>query len=187
MVPIRFVGDGGERTPFNVALSSLPKAAELANIYFPTVNANPADGGKTFLGLFPTTVECPACRGDLEDKFDKRPERGAILLSVSVDGVHFAPPLPLVWAFPNGGEINDHSVDGLVRVGDTVYFYVHHGVPGTLVHLCPRFQPKEKPPSTIVRYALNVDALAKYTEDAVALLSDLAPDDTFLVNASGIF
>lgn len=170
-------------------LSDLARSAALANIYFPTVNANPVDGGKTLLGLFPTSVEIPSLAEAEGELFDKYPERGAMLLAVSVDGVRFSPPVALVSAFPNGGEINDHAVDGLVERGDAIFFYVHAGVPGTLAHLCPRFRPTgdAKPTSRLVRYALRRRSLLRYTRDAVARLRAAPPDDAYHVNASGIF
>ena len=146
------------------------------------------DGGRTLLALFPTAVEVPHLRAPGE-LFDKYPERGAHLLAVSLDGVRFSAPVAVVAAFPNGGEINDHAVDGFVARGDRVFFYVHAGVPGTLTHLCPRWRPRgdRRPVSRLVRFALRKRALLRYTRDAVARLKEAPPDAPYEVNASGIF
>jgi len=117
---VRFSADD---VAFARTLANLTTAARLADIYFPTVSANPVDGGRTLLGLFATAVE----REDLESSVHDRgrsPEVGAILLSVSVDAIHWAPPVALVSVFPNRGELNDHAVDGFVRAGPRVFFYV---------------------------------------------------------------
>ena len=200
MVPIRFLSrDPATDTratnlwskhddAYAIPLSNLSAAADYANIYYPTVNANPIDGGRTLIAIFPTAVEQPDLFHRDGELFDKYPEKAAMLLSVTVDGVHFAPPLALVSAYPNGGEINDHAVDGVVRVGNHVFFYVHTGVPGTLTHLCPRWMPKgdDLPDSRLVKYALNIKALTRYTRDAVRRLKAAPPDDAFLADANGI-
>jgi hypothetical protein len=193
--PIRFLTATGKTrdvrfsdddSAFARALANLTTAARVADIYFPTVSANPVDGGRTLLGLFATALE----REDLESSVHDRgrsPEVGAILLSVSLDAVHWAPPVALASVFPNRGELNDHAVDGFVRAGPRVFFYVHAGVPGTLGHLCPRFAPPRPPPSRLVRYALKARNLARYTKDAVRRLRSAPPDDAVVANRSGIF
>jgi len=161
--------------PFHDALRDVSVAAARANVYFAAVNPNPLDGGATLLGLFPTAVEVPDRTDAREAAKGRVEEVGATLLSVSVDGVRWAPPIALAEAFPVGGESTDHPIDGVVLRGDALFVYVHAGVPGTLSALCNRDRPPAPPPSRIVRLALKADALRAYAADAVARLQAAPP------------
>ena len=169
---------------FHAALSDVAVASRRANIYFAAVNPNPYDGGATLVGLFPTAVKVPA---DAETGA-RAQEVGATLVSVSVDGVHWAPPVAIVKSFAVNGETNDHPVDGLVVRGGNVYAFVHTGVPGTLRALCePRWPlPAGPPPSEIHRIALSARWMKAYTADAVDRLAAAPPDADLTFDVSGV-
>ena len=170
---------------FHTALSDVAVASRRANIDFAAVNPNPYDGGATLVGLFPTAVEVPA---DAETGA-RAQEVGATLMSVSVDGVHWAPPVAIVESFAVNGETNDHPVDGLVVRDGNVFVYVHAGVPGTLRALCePRWPfPAGPPPSAIHRLKLSPRWMKAYTADAVDRLAAAPPDADLTYNMSGVF
>ena len=174
---------------YGAILADLEAAADLADIYFPTVSANPSDGGRTLLGLFPTALSRPDLEGDVLVDKGGHPETAALLLAVSEDGIRFSPPVALVDVFPNRGEMNDHAVDGLVSHGKRVYFYAHAGVPGTLAHLCPKVMPRgdDRPESRLVQYAMRTGDLLRFTRDALRHLRAAPPDRPYVANASGIF
>ena len=136
------------------------KAPRVGDIYTAAVNAYAG----YFLGLFAATIQEP-----------KAKPRGAILFAASHDGRRFSTPIPIVAAIPAGhGEVNDHAVDGLVLDHGQLYFYVHHGVPGTFLkhnRRCPFFKSHHDdlfsrlPNSQIVRYAFNMSRLHRYLAD----------------------
>ena len=103
------------------------------------MNANPADGGETLLGLF------PAVAGDGKN------DGAAILAAVSCDGQNFSAPAAIHAASHVGGEIVDHVVDGLGLDGDDVIVYVHAGVPGTQEKACVYAEVFPKDPVTRAR------------------------------------
>ena len=119
--PLRFARGAPE--PFGVLADAAASTAAV-DIYYAAVEANPSDGGKTVLGLFPTVVS--------------RDSGGAaaILAAVSCDGAHFSRPFPLVNSSHVGGEIVDHVVDGIALDGDDAVLFVHRGVPGTAEKAC---------------------------------------------------
>ena len=122
------------------------------DIYFGSVNANPLDGGHSLVGLFPV-----------------RTRRAAfIAIAVSCDGVHFSRMLKVIDSEPSSllGRGIDHPVDGLVRRGGTVYFYVHHNVPGI-----PRMPNSRRQDhrSKIVRYSMDARQIMELTGHCLRL------------------
>jgi len=121
------------------------------NTYFAAVKANPADNGRTLLGLFPirTSREC------------------FIGMAFSCDGVHFSKMHRFVDSEPSdtNGRGVDHPVDGLIVRGSFVYVYVHRNVPG--VPLAPRSRRSDRA-SMIVRYALPMADLRRMASELSA-------------------
>uniref|UniRef100_A0A7S3K2Z5 Uncharacterized protein n=1 Tax=Aureoumbra lagunensis TaxID=44058 RepID=A0A7S3K2Z5_9STRA len=171
-------------TIYSEILSQPYLAAERADIYFAAVNQNPVDAN-TMLALLPTVIRT-STHGP------KQQWRGeaAILLALSCDGIHFSPPSPILPATPLGAEINDHPADGFLLDSNSLFFFVHHGVPGTQAKLCDYKKgrldteqnkeivfhgrssntttaaPPPLPPSRVVRYAISLPALANWTRHA---------------------
>ena len=95
-----------------------------ANVYYGAVSPNPADGGETLLGLFPTVDS-----------------RGVayVGLGVSCDGAAFSRLEPLLNSSATAaGRASDQPADGLVDGGDAVYVFVHRDVPGIARHSAHR-------------------------------------------------
>ena len=125
-----------------------PLEIERGNIYFAAVNTNPADAGRTLLGLFPVLLD----------------GRATISAAVSCDGTRFSS----LWPVYNSraakqGRTTDHPVDGLVVRGEYAYAYVHRDVPA----ITPDARPKpgqSPPPSRIVRLTVPLKALKEFTD-----------------------
>ena len=119
-------------------------AARAANVYFFAVDANPVDS-ETLLGLAPVTLGL----------------KGFIGLSLSCDGLRWSRPEPLVDSrLAKGGRTADHPVDGVLRSGDEVYFFVHQNVPD----LAPTG-------SRLARLTVPAPALAAWSAAAKGALS----------------
>ena len=160
---------------FAEILSQPRVAKERADIYTAAVN----DYRGVFLGLFSTTVVVK----EAKENQSTAVHRAAILLAASCDGQNFSMPFPVVRGIACGhGEINDHAVDGFVGTGgnlkDPLYFYVHHGVPGTFFKGsdgCPFWEEEissvhRLPNSHVVRYAFKRPLLHDHIRSAVAQL-----------------
>ena len=119
------------------------------NVYFAAVSANPADN-RTVLGLFPVLLNTAA----------------AVSLALSCDGVAFSRLTRLVRSRESviSGHTTDQPVDGIVRRGDDVYFYVHRGVRGIR-----SWEPAGRP--RLTRLTVPFATLARYTADARASLA----------------
>ena len=126
-------------------------AAEVAaagDIYLFAVNPNPALP-TTLLALF--TVVLGGC--------------AVVALSASRDGARFSAPWPVVRSETFfGGRSFDHPVDGFVRDGDKVHFYVHANVQGITS------TPRRGFPPHLARYTMRLDRLARWTLDALETL-----------------
>lgn len=126
------------------------------NVYFAAVNANPVDG-ESVLGLFPVVRN----EGGADDD-------AYVAMAVSCDGLRFSKFLRLVDSTPASlGRGSDHPVDGLLRRGDDVFFFVHRGVLGVFDddHDTERING-----SRVVRYSVPAAKLAAYTARAKASL-----------------
>lgn len=127
------------------------------NVYFGAVNANPVDDD-TLLGLFPVVRNAP--RGG-DDAY--------VGLGLSCDGVRFSALERLVNSTPASlGRSSDHPADGIVVRGDSVFFFVHRGVPGVFDddHAAAAIAG-----SRVVRYELSKRALTAFTRRAKATLA----------------
>jgi len=145
--------------PFDVLHDPL-QALEQADVYFGSVNPNPALRG-TLLGLFPTALKSG---------------QAAVLMGASCDGVHWGAPLELYASSHVAGEIADHAVDGLTVLGGDVLIHIHAGVPGAFAKTCafqalhPKPGRKEhpydrswrEPPSELVGLAIPLTKLGAW-------------------------
>ena len=129
------------------------------DVYFFAVSVNPVHPA-SLLAMFP-----------LAHKF-----RGCIGVSVSLDGLHWSQPTPLLRCAVHGERAVHHPAAGLVRDGPLVSLYVHENVPGVTSDLTPTpaqmvAHPYLKlPRPRLVRHTLPADALRTWT---LATLSTL--------------
>jgi len=136
--------------PFELATFQGLGDPSRANVYFAAVARNPVDGA-SLLGLFPTVLPSGA---------------SFVALAFSCDGARFSALAPLL----NGtrgarlGRAPDQPVDGVVRRGDTVFFYVHRDVPGIAKHTASRPWTR----SRVVSLAASAAVLAARTRRATA-------------------
>ena len=165
----------GEKDHIFAKILSQPRLAiARADIYTAAIN----DYRGVFLGLFSTTVLVKP-----KEANQSAVHRAAILVAVSCDAQNFSAPLPVVRGLACGhGEMNDHAVDGFVGttgpLSDPLYFYVHHGVPGTFAKVsdgCPFWEEEistvhRLPKSHVVRYGFKRLPLHLYIRAAVAQL-----------------
>lgn len=131
--------------PYRLLNISGLSAAQIqrTNIYLAAVNPNPADGGRTLIGLFPVLEEDT--------------KRATISSAVSCDGVHFSPLKTLIASQgTHSGRTLDHPVDGFVRRGNRVHMYVHLNVPGIATDL------EKPPPPQLVRLTASVSVMKAY-------------------------
>lgn len=123
---------------------------EADNVYFGVVKPNPADGGRTLLGLFPTS------RADGRDCF--------VGIAISCDGARFSALEVLASSPPAyGGRTADHAVDGLVvgADGGVVYAYIHADVPGLTT---ARHNSSALTDSRLVQLEIPMASLRGFTE-----------------------
>lgn len=153
---VRALGTAAERWGEFVPLAIDGHSAEAHNVYFGAVNANPADGGRTLLGLFPTWL-APSAPAAQPECF--------IGLALSCDGVAFS-RLHRLGASPcaSGGRTADQPVDGLVVEGEMVHAYVHVDVGGLTTSWHDARAPTA---SRILRLTLRLSELANHTARAL--------------------
>ncbi|KAH8060851.1 ligase [Aureococcus anophagefferens] len=109
--------------PFELATFQGLDDPSRANVYFAAVARNPVDGA-SLLGLFPTVLPSGA---------------SFVALAFSCDGARFSALAPLLnGTRARGSAALDQPVSGVVRRGDTVFFYVHRDVPGIAKHTASR-------------------------------------------------
>jgi hypothetical protein len=117
--------------------------------YFAAVKENPV-AAQTLLGLFAVNLgKAGQANGD---------GSSFIALSVSCDGVSWAPFTILIRTRGSHGRTYDQPVDGFSLRGGTVHFFVHRDVAG--------ISPRASTRSRIVRYAFSAPALANITRAA---------------------
>ena len=120
-----------------------------SNVYFGAVNANPVDPSGSLLGLFPVVDAAGAA---------------SVSVAVTCDGRRFSRLERLVNGSSSNGRSTDHPVDGVVRRGDAVFFYVHRDVPGIARHSSDGASRR----SRVVRLSVPVAALRRHTARAKA-------------------
>ena len=146
--PFRLIEVDGE-PPFRA------ESPPLRQLYFAAVKANPTDGGRSLIGLFPVSLNATATR------------RGEsfIGLGISCDGVHFSKLLRAAESelSDDGDRSLDQPVDGLVHRGAELHFYVHRDVPGIAPRAdSPRVETRQ---SRLVRKTIGVASLRSYTHE----------------------
>ena len=114
------------------------------NIYFANVNPNPIDT-TTLLGLFPTALQ-------------EEGLLGLVGLSISCDGLYWAPLVELTQCLVSENRTLHHPVDGFVYQDGTVFAFVHEDVPKVRTHI-----PKSP---MVVPYALDKQMLERMTRAA---------------------
>ena len=122
-------------------------------LYFGAVKANPADGGRSLIGLFPVSHNTSSKR----DAF--------IGLAISCDGVHFSPWLRAAESdlSQDGERTIDHPVDGLVSRGALVHFFVQRDVPGITPRPgSPRAAHRH---GRLVQKTVHLKSLRAFTDD----------------------
>ena len=130
-------------------------ARKSANIYFMAVNQNPADRG-SLLGMFPVR------EGDV----------AYIAIALTCDGVRFSAVHPVLASGlgSEAGHSRDHPVDGFVRRGGEVLFFVHTDVPGTFTdakgNVPDGWEASHGLQSGIAQYAMPLAALRQFTARA---------------------
>lgn len=129
----------------------------LRQLYFAAVKANPADGGRSLIGLFPVSLNASSThRGD-----------SFIGLGLSCDGVHFSKLLRAADSdlSDDGDRSLDQPVDGFVQRGGLVHFFVHRDVPG----IAPRPDSRRAGTrqSRLVRKTITMASLRSYTSEVV--------------------
>jgi len=130
------------------------------NIYTFTVNRNPVDGD-TLIALCP--VQDPIAG------------RSAIALSFSINGLLWSPLLDLIKSPDAGvGRTLDHPVDGILRRGNEVLFFVQHRVPGVWHNRGAHHRVTAPPSKTVglVGYSVPVEVMTRLTERAKQMLRD---------------
>ena len=126
------------------------------DVYFFAVSVNPVHPD-SLLALYP-----------LAHKF-----RGCIAMSVSTDGLRWSSPSPLLTCSVHGERAVHHPAQGFVREGDVVSLYVHENVPGVTSDITPTAQQMKEfpylklPRPRLVRHSMPVDALKRWTEEAL--------------------
>ena len=122
-------------------------------LYFGAVKANPADGGRSLIGLFPLSHNSSS----VHDAF--------IGLAITCDGVHFSPMLRAAESelSDDGDRTIDHPVDGLVFRGSHVHFFIHRDVPGIMPR--PGSAREARRHSHLARKTVHIKTLRAFTED----------------------
>jgi len=118
----------GDYQPFTLLNIFGYKAAQMqnANIYFASVQPNPIDEQNTLLGLFPVALDKQLRP---PNTFNRLIE-GVVALSISCDGIEWAPLVALAASAVTESRLWDQPVDGFVRHGPTVFALIHKNVPG---------------------------------------------------------
>ena len=123
----------GRYAPFQtLEIAGMPRPAA-HNTYFAAVKQNPTDArGRTLLGLFPTVLSGGGGSGGGggDAAWDAGWASGMIGLSISCDGVHWAPLVRLRPTQYTDNRTWDQPVDGFELIGGSaVTVYVHVNVP----------------------------------------------------------
>lgn len=135
----------GPYGPFHLLSIMGYSAIKQGNIYFAAVQPNPVDEERTLLGLFPVAMDvqvphihAPGSRGTATG--ERRPSNltlsqdegfnGFIGVSISCDGVVWAPLVVLAISRVSQSRTWDQPVDGFLKHGDNVFAFIHTNVPG---------------------------------------------------------
>jgi len=124
------------------------------NVYFATIKPNPIDKDGSLLGLFAVNFGRHAQENGDGDAF--------IALSISCNGVSWAPFIALTRSIGLYGRTYDQPVDGFVVRGAHIFVYLHHDVPG--------ISPDAVSSSRLERYSLKLDLLTRITKAAVGTM-----------------
>ena len=131
------------------------------DVYYFAVQPNPADPEKSLIAIFPLVHRGRACA----------------CVSFSADALSWSTPRPLVNCQAAGERAVDQPAVGVVRRGDKVLLYVHENVPQVRIdartaevfrsHLGSKAVREGLKPR-IVRYAIDVAELRRWTRDALS-------------------
>lgn len=160
--------------------------AATGNIYFAAVKPNPIDEQRTLLGLFPVALSPGAEAREHLPVFAMRKRRnsntfkrviatprvhgGFIGLSISCDGVHWAPLIAISTCQVHQNRTFDQPVDGFVVVDGKVFAVVHRGVPGISKNLGKSNPTEPESNRRLQPLELDAAALASLTRAAHASL-----------------
>ena len=102
---------------------------------------------------------------------DRSKNRSSLAISFSEDGVWWSSIVDLLASIPSfGGRTFDHPVDGIEVLGDLVYFFVHHNVPG--IGSSSDATDKEAIVSSVHRYFMRLQHLQRLTTAGISELRE---------------
>ena len=112
-------------------------AMKAKDIYFAAVQPNPIDVDGTLLGLFPVALDRPLPRRahafnrpGHADATSAGAHGGLVGLSISCDGLLWAPLVVLIASRVTQNRTWDQPVDGFLTDGTSVFAFIHANVPG---------------------------------------------------------